>query len=63
MRVGLPLMNNLLMPLAKNVLISLGLMMRHYRCRYSKEKLQITNDYTDNLKRRNEKYHKNSQLF
>ena len=64
MRVVLPLRKNVLTPLAKGVLIRLGLMAAGSTTdkSYSKYSLWIGHDYTDNFKRRNERYHGNNQI-
>ena len=57
MKVDIPLMKNVLTPLAKSVLTLLGL-----RELASASEPTITDNFTDNLKRRNEIYHKNSYI-
>ena len=54
-KTGLPLMKNLLKPLAKSVLIPLGLTAASATdAAVHKKNVWIGNDYTDNVKRRNE---------
>ena len=57
MKVDIPLMKNVLTPLAKSVLTLLGL-----RELASASEPTITDNFTDNLERRNEIYHKNSYI-
>ena len=51
MKIGLPSMKNALMPLAKSVLILLGLIeaAAGKKWSYSKGNLRIKNDYTDQV--------------
>ena len=59
-KTGLPLMKNLLKPLAKSVLIPLGLTAASATdAAVHKKNVWIGNDYTDNVKRRNEWYYDN----
>ena len=64
MKAGLPLMKNVLTPLAKSVLIPLRSIAAAQSNRYSyyKENLWIGGGYTDNLKWRNERYQENSEI-
>ena len=62
MRVGLRLMKNVLISLAKSVLMPLELTAAESAidAPNQKKKLWIWDDCTDNIKRRNGSYHKNS---
>ena len=63
MNIGLPLMKNVLTPLAKSVLVSLGLTAAASAIdAATQKKFYVRDDYTDNLKRRNERHHENSLL-
>ena len=62
MKVALTLIKNELKPLAKNVLMSLGLTVAAQTtdAAIQKKKSWIWDEYNNNLKRANEKYHENS---
>ena len=62
LRFGLPLMKNVLTPLAKDFFSAIrgNSSTVSNKCGYSKEHLWIMNDYNDNFKQRNGRYCENS---
>ena len=60
MKVGIPLIKNVLLPLAKINFDTIRINSTSNRCSYSQENLWIRHDYTYYLKLRNERYPGNS---
>ena len=61
MSAGVPLMKNVLTPLAESILIPLGLMAALSAIDAAiQKKISDRNDCTDNLKQRNGRYYENS---
>ena len=63
LKTGLPLMKNLLKPLAKGVLIPSGLTAAVATDTGINQNLRIRDENTNNLKQRNRWYHENSYIF
>ena len=61
MKVGLPLIKNVLTPLVKSVLMPLRLRQKHQQqIQLFKTKFMGQDDYTDNVKQRNERHHRDN---